>query len=80
MARYYTKDILSDIFLVFFDDVSVKSLGQDADAVPLPMPLRRPLLHLVSNRRLKALANCRGSFLFVTASKKRPPTSFEWRQ
>jgi 2-polyprenyl-3-methyl-5-hydroxy-6-metoxy-1,4-benzoquinol methylase len=80
MARYYTKDMLSDIFLIFFENVSVESLGQDADAFPLPGPLRRPLLHLVPNRRLKALANCRGSFLFVTASKKPAPPSFEWRQ
>ena len=70
MARYYTRDVLSDIFRIFFDDVAVESFGQDADAVPLPRLLRRPILRLVPEQKLKDWANRRGFFLFVTAKNR----------
>jgi 2-polyprenyl-3-methyl-5-hydroxy-6-metoxy-1,4-benzoquinol methylase len=70
MARYYTRDSLGDLFHVFFDEVAIETLGQDADAVPLPRSLRMPLLRAFSEERLKAVANRRGSFLFVTARKQ----------
>jgi 2-polyprenyl-3-methyl-5-hydroxy-6-metoxy-1,4-benzoquinol methylase len=69
MARYYTKDMLSDTFRIFFDLVSVACFGQDADAVPLPGFLRRPILRFLPERKLKSWANQRGGFLFVTAIK-----------
>jgi 2-polyprenyl-3-methyl-5-hydroxy-6-metoxy-1,4-benzoquinol methylase len=72
MARYYTRDALSDIFRIFFDEVAVESFGQDADAVPVPGFLRRPILRFVPSQKLKSWANRRGSFLFVTAKKDKP--------
>lgn len=69
MARYYSKDILSDIFRIFFRDVEVKVFGQDADAIPLPRQLRRPLMRLISPARLEDLVARRGGFLFLTATK-----------
>jgi SAM-dependent methyltransferase len=70
MARYYTKDILSDVFRIFFDDVSAEIYGQDADAIPLPGYFRRPILRFLSEPKLRRMANLRGSFLFVIARKK----------
>jgi 2-polyprenyl-3-methyl-5-hydroxy-6-metoxy-1,4-benzoquinol methylase len=68
-ARYYSRDMLTDIFKIFFDDVTVTSLGQDADAIPLPRRLRRMIAPLVSAARQREDANRRGAFLFVTARK-----------
>ncbi len=69
MARYYTKDILSDVFRIFFDDVSAETYGQDADAIPLPGYFRRPILRFISGPKLRRMANLRGSSLFV---RRRP--------
>jgi len=68
-ARFYTPDLLADAFATFFENVSVQSLGQDSDGVPLPRYLRRPILRLISHETLARWANQRGSFLFVTAKK-----------
>ena len=69
MARYYSADMLRDVFSTFFEDVKTHSYGQDADAVPLPRQLRRPVLRLMSLERQKRLANKRGGLLFVTGRK-----------
>lgn len=69
MARYYTSDILCDLMRVFFVRVESRSLGKDADAVPLPRRLRYPILRMMSEQRVANLANRRGSILFVTAQK-----------
>lgn len=69
MARHYSRDILADIFSIFFRDISVMSYGQDADALPLPRFARRLLLSLVPEKKLKRWANSRGAFLFVTCQK-----------
>lgn len=68
-ARYYSRDMLSDIFKTFFDDVTVASHGQDADAIPLPRQLRKMVAPFVSVARRRDYANRRGAFLFVTARK-----------
>jgi len=69
-ARYYSRDMLSDLFKTFFDDVSVESMGQDADAVPLPRQLRKYVKRLYSIGKQKELSRSRGAFLFVTARKQ----------
>jgi 2-polyprenyl-3-methyl-5-hydroxy-6-metoxy-1,4-benzoquinol methylase len=69
MARHYSKDLLTDLFNTFFFDTRVVSYGQDADAVPLPRFLRKPLLRLFNQASLRRWANSRGAFLFVTARK-----------
>ena len=68
-ARFYTRDLLTDTFGIFFSDVAVVSYGQDADAIPLPGALRRPIVRLISAERLRRMAAKRGAFQFVTASK-----------
>jgi 2-polyprenyl-3-methyl-5-hydroxy-6-metoxy-1,4-benzoquinol methylase len=69
LARHYTKDTLADLFNIFFHDTTVVSLGQDADAIPLPGRLRRYVVPLVSEKTLARWANSRGAFLFLTATK-----------
>lgn len=69
MARFYTPDVLADIFNIFFDDVRVEVYGQDADAIPLPRVLRNPIVRRMSHATLADGAKKRGSFLFVTAAK-----------
>lgn len=69
MARYYSADILMDIFNIFFSEVSSVTYGQDVDAVPLPRILRKPILRFVPEDKLRDAANRRGSFLCVTAIK-----------
>ena len=68
-ARYYTKDMLSDMLNIFFNDVVVETYGQDADAVPLPYRLRQVILPWISFNVLKKIANKRGGFLFAIAKK-----------
>lgn len=69
MARHYSKDMMSDIMRLFFDDVKAETFGQDADAVPLPRQIRPLVLRFKSSERVAKLANARGSFLFMTARK-----------
>lgn len=69
MSRYYTKDIFEDLIRIFFTQVEVQVFGQDADAIPLPRQLRRPILRMVSTARLERLVALRGGFLFATATK-----------
>ncbi len=69
LARHYSKDMLSDIMRLFFEDVRAETFGQDADALPLPRLIRSPLLRFISEERLAKSANARGSFLFMTARR-----------
>ncbi len=69
-ARFYTEDNWRDLFGLFFEDISIRLCGQDADAVPLPRQLRRPVLKLFSEARLREMANKRGSMLFATGRKE----------
>jgi 2-polyprenyl-3-methyl-5-hydroxy-6-metoxy-1,4-benzoquinol methylase len=68
-ARYYSRDMLSDIFSIFFEPVSVTTYGQDADAAPLPAKLRRAVLKWTREARQRELVRRRGAFLFATAIK-----------
>ena len=36
LARYFTRDSLSNLCRTFFDDVELQVFGLEADAVPLP--------------------------------------------
>ncbi len=68
MARYYTRDQFEDLFRTFFDQVSIETFGQDADAMPLPRRLRAPALRFFGEDYLRAAQARRGGFLFLTAS------------
>jgi SAM-dependent methyltransferase len=68
-ARFYTRDAFADLLATFFDRVDTCIFGQDADVVPLPAVLRRPLLKLFPLSRQQWLASRRGAFLFASASK-----------
>jgi len=69
-ARFYTKDGLSDLLAIFFDDVELTVLGQDADVVPLPRAMRRQVLKLIPLPRQRELVRRRGGFLFAVARKR----------
>ena len=69
MARFYSQDMLNDIFTTFFNRCSVKTFGQDSDGVPLPRYLRKFIIKFIRERKLKELSNSRGSMLFVIADK-----------
>jgi 2-polyprenyl-3-methyl-5-hydroxy-6-metoxy-1,4-benzoquinol methylase len=69
IARYYTRDSLADLFHIFFDDVSINIYGQDADGVPLPGFLRRPIMKFLSEKTIARWANQRGSLIQVSAIK-----------
>ena len=69
MARYYTEDMMHDVASLFFSEIALNSFGQDVDAVPLPRRLRAVVLRFLSRERTAALANRRGSFLFMTAKR-----------
>jgi 2-polyprenyl-3-methyl-5-hydroxy-6-metoxy-1,4-benzoquinol methylase len=68
-ARFYTRDMVADLFNTFFANTQVEVLGQDADAVPLPRPLRKLILPMFSPAALERMVRRRGGFLFVTADK-----------
>jgi hypothetical protein len=68
-ARFYTKDSFCDLLSTFFDQVEITVLGQDADVVPLPRVLRRPVLKFIPLSRQRAMVRRRGAFLFAVAQK-----------
>jgi len=68
-ARYYSRDMLADLFNTFFEPVEVVTYGQDADVVPLPAALRRFALKLVSPAKQRQRVRQRGAFVFATATK-----------
>jgi 2-polyprenyl-3-methyl-5-hydroxy-6-metoxy-1,4-benzoquinol methylase len=69
LARYFTKDSLSNLCRTFFDDVELQVFGLEADAVPLPSALRKLVRPLVSDRYIERAVRRRGTFLFATATK-----------
>jgi 2-polyprenyl-3-methyl-5-hydroxy-6-metoxy-1,4-benzoquinol methylase len=69
LARYFTKDSLSNLCRTFFDDVDLQVFGLEADAVPLPSALRRLVRPLFSDRYIEKAVRKRGTFLFATAVK-----------
>jgi 2-polyprenyl-3-methyl-5-hydroxy-6-metoxy-1,4-benzoquinol methylase len=68
-ARFYTRDEFADLLATFFDRVETRIFGQDADVVPLPGFLRRPVLSLIPLSQQRRLARRRGAFLFASAIK-----------
>jgi 2-polyprenyl-3-methyl-5-hydroxy-6-metoxy-1,4-benzoquinol methylase len=73
LARYFTRDSLSNLCRTFFDDVELQVFGQEADAVPLPSALRRLVRPLFSDRYIERAVHKRGTFLFATALKPLGP-------
>ncbi len=71
-ARFYTKDILADTLRMLFDDVTVQTFGQDADAFPVPRQLRRVLMRTRPPSKIAEVGNRRGAFLFAIAKKGVP--------
>jgi 2-polyprenyl-3-methyl-5-hydroxy-6-metoxy-1,4-benzoquinol methylase len=70
LARYYSKDALTDLCRTFFDDVEMQVFGQESDAVPLPSALRGLVRPLFSDRYIEQAVRRRGTFLFATATKQ----------
>lgn len=68
-ARFYTHDTFTDLLATFFDDIEVKPFGEEGNVLPLPRPLRRPLLKLIPTRHQRRLAPRRASYLFAIAKK-----------
>lgn len=71
LARYFTRDGLSDLCRTFFDDVELEVFGLEADAIPLPAGLRRLVRPFVSDRYIEKAVRKRGAFLFATATKQK---------
>ena len=69
-ARFYVPEHFEDLLRAFSLNVSSEVCGQEADALPLPGPLRRLVKPLVSDAWIKRKRALRGSFLFVRASEK----------
>jgi 2-polyprenyl-3-methyl-5-hydroxy-6-metoxy-1,4-benzoquinol methylase len=70
LARYFTRDSLSNLCRTFFDDVDLQVFGLEADAVPLPSGLRKLVRPFVSDRYIEQAVRKRGAFLFATATKQ----------
>ncbi len=68
-ARFYTQDSWADLLATFFTHVETRLCGQDADAVPLPRQIRRPIMRTISTPKLIKWATQRGSMLFSSAKK-----------
>jgi SAM-dependent methyltransferase len=67
MARFYPADQWQDLLLGFFGDAAVAVTGQKSDVLPLPRPLRRLMLPLISDAAARRLAERVGSFLTFRA-------------
>jgi 2-polyprenyl-3-methyl-5-hydroxy-6-metoxy-1,4-benzoquinol methylase len=73
LARYFTKDSLTNLCRTFFEDVELQVFGLEADAVPLPSALRKLVRPLFSDRYIEQAVRKRGTFLFATATKEAEP-------
>ncbi|MEJ8572847.1 class I SAM-dependent methyltransferase [Microbaculum marinum] len=71
LARYFTRDSISNLCRTFTDDVEVSLCGLEADAVPLPRRLRALVLPLLSDSYIARKVHERGTFLFVKVRKPR---------
>jgi 2-polyprenyl-3-methyl-5-hydroxy-6-metoxy-1,4-benzoquinol methylase len=69
LARYFTRDSVTNLCRTFFDAIDVSVFGIEADAVPLPSRLRSLVISFVSDRYVSRAVHRRGSFLFVRAQK-----------
>jgi 2-polyprenyl-3-methyl-5-hydroxy-6-metoxy-1,4-benzoquinol methylase len=70
LARYFTKDSLTNLCRTFFDDVRLEIYGQESDAIPLPGRLRRLVRPLFSDRYIEKAVRRRGTFLFAIATRQ----------
>lgn len=61
-----------DIPLGFFAEASVSIAWHEADVVPLPRYLRRPVISLVPERRRRRAGQRRGSLLLFNAQNPLP--------
>jgi len=73
LARYFTRDSLTNLCRTFFDEVELQVFGLEADAVPLPSGLRKLVRPLFSDRYIAKAVRKRGTFLFATATKEAEP-------
>lgn len=67
MARFYPADQWRDLLLAFFRDASVAVTGQKSEILPVPRPLRRVLLRVISDRAARRVLHHVGSFLTFQA-------------
>jgi 2-polyprenyl-3-methyl-5-hydroxy-6-metoxy-1,4-benzoquinol methylase len=72
LARYFTRDSVTNLCRTFFEEVDVSVYGMEADAVPLPSRLRSLIVPFISDGYLSRAVHRRGSFLFVKAQKPAP--------
>jgi 2-polyprenyl-3-methyl-5-hydroxy-6-metoxy-1,4-benzoquinol methylase len=70
LARYFTKDSLTNLCRTFFDEVELEVYGQESDAIPLPRRLRGLVRPFFSDRYIEQAVRRRGTFLFATATKQ----------
>jgi len=68
-SRWYTADILKDIFNGFFREVSHEVLGQEADVIPMPSYLRRFFIRFFTFNYCQKTIRKRGGFLIIKAKK-----------
>ena len=68
-ARHYVKEQFEDLFRAFFEDVSSEICGQEADAIPLPGPVRAVARRLASEEFLRRAQSRWGSFIFLRAAR-----------
>ena len=69
LARYFTRDSVTNLCRMFVHDIDVSVFGIEADVVPLPSRLRSMLIQFVSDQHISRAVHQRGSFLFVKAQK-----------
>jgi hypothetical protein len=62
------REQFEDLFRTFFERVSSELMGQDADVVPLPGRLRKPVLSMLPESYQRRAQARRGSFIFLTAT------------
>lgn len=67
-ARYYVADQFEDLFRTFFDNVTSRICGQDADALPLPRRLREPIVGKLPLGWLQRRQARVGAFLVLDAA------------
>lgn len=69
IARYFSRDSLTNLCRTFFDEVDLVVYGEEGDAIPLPRKLRRLVRPLVNDAYIARTIRKRGHFLFATAKK-----------
>ena len=69
-ARYYTRDVFTDLMRAFYADVECRALWQDSDIMPLPRALRRFVLRWSKIQTLKNFFKGSGSLLYASGTKR----------